>query len=217
MSACRIGIVEDHTVVITGLRQLLADEPDLEVVAAAPTVGELLDSATGIDMAILDLRLPDGSSPAANVADLGAAGIAKVLVFTSGEEPYLVRTAARAGVLGVINKAERDAVIIDAIRTTCRGEMVRSLDWAMAVDGDTEFAAAQLSPRQREVLSLYASGESAAHVAALTELSVDTVNDYLGRIRQKYAEVGRPASTKTDLYRRALEDGWLPFPRRRRR
>ena len=138
-------------------------------------------------------------------------------MFTSGEEPYLVRTAARAGVLGVINKAERDSVIIDAIRTTSRGEMVGSLDWAMAVDSDGEFTAAALSPRQREVLGLYASGESAARVASLTNLSTDTVNDYLGRIRQKYAEVGRPASTKTDLYRRALEDGWLPFPRRRRK
>ena len=67
------------------------------------------------------------------------------------------------------------------------------------------------------MLGLYASGESAARVASLTNLSTDTVNDYLGRIRQKYAEVGRPASTKTDLYRRALEDGWLPFPRRRRK
>ncbi len=217
MTACRIGIVEDHTVVITGLRQILEAEPDLDIVAAAPTVAELLDLEIDVDMAILDLRLPDGSSPAANVTDLHAAGITKVLVFTSGEEPYLVRTAARAGVLGVINKAERDSVIIDAIRTTSRGEMVGSLDWAMAVDSDGEFTAAALSPRQREVLSLYASGESAARVASLTNLSTDTVNDYLGRIRQKYAEVGRPASTKTDLYRRALEDGWLPFPRRRRK
>ena len=87
MTACRIGIVEDHTVVITGLRQILEAEPDLDIVAAAPTVAELLDLEIDVDMAILDLRLPDGSSPAANVTDLHAAGITKVLVFTSGEEP----------------------------------------------------------------------------------------------------------------------------------
>ncbi|MFJ7624450.1 DNA-binding response regulator, partial [Rhodococcus erythropolis] len=42
-----------------------------------------------------------------------------------------------------------------------------------------------------------------------------TVNDYLQRIRQKYAAAGRPAPTKTDLYKRAVEDGVLPIPERR--
>lgn len=124
MTACRIGIVEDHTVVITGLRQILEAEPDLDIVAAAPTVAELLDLEIDVDMAILDLRLPDGSSPAANVTDLHAAGITKVPVFALRRGALPARTAARAGVLGVINKAERDSVIIDAIRTTSRGEMV---------------------------------------------------------------------------------------------
>ena len=64
--------------------------------------------------------------------------------------------------------------------------------------------------------SLYASGEPAARVAQLTGLTADTVNAYLARIRQKYAEAGRPARNKTELFKRALEDGWLPIPRRRR-
>lgn len=64
-----------------------------------------------------------------------------------------------------------------------------------------------LSERQREVLALYASGEKADRVARMTGLSVGTVNDYLRRIRTKYREAGRPAETKIDLYRRAVEDG----------
>ena len=212
----RIGIVEDHAVTIVGLRGILEPHPDMEIVAAAPTVAELLAITSDLDLAILDLRLPDGSSPAANVADLQAAGIANILVFTSGEEPYLVRTAAKAGVLGVVRKSEHDVVVVDAIRTALGGGMVGTMDWAIAIDSDPDFAAVHLSPRQREVLSLYASGESAARVASLSHLSTDTVNAYLARIRQKYAESGRPAPTKTDLYQRALEDGWLPFPRRKR-
>jgi DNA-binding NarL/FixJ family response regulator len=201
---------------VAGIRAVLAPYPELALVAAAPTVSGLLATATDLDLAILDLRLPDGSSPAANVADLAAGGIDNVLVFTSGEEPYLVRTAAKAGVLGVVRKSEHDSVLVAAVRQAAEGGVVGTMDWAMAIDGDAEFADVALSPRQREVLALYASGESAQRVASLSGLSPDTVNDYLSRIRQKYAASGRPAPTKTELYQRALEDGWLPFPRRRR-
>ncbi|MDN6258870.1 MAG: helix-turn-helix transcriptional regulator, partial [Corynebacterium sp.] len=63
-----------------------------------------------------------------------------------------------------------------------------------------------------EVLELYASGEPAKRVARLPGISQETVNDYLGRIRVKYQNAGRPAPTKTDLFRRAQEDGYLPGP-----
>ena len=64
------------------------------------------------------------------------------------------------------------------------------MDWAAAIDSDEAFVV-DLSPRQREVLELYASGESAARVAELTYLAVDTVNMYLDRIRLKYSNAGR--------------------------
>ncbi|WP_328439988.1 response regulator transcription factor [Nocardia puris] len=212
----RIGVVEDHRVTIAGLRQILAGEADLEIVADAPSVAELLAVTDQLDLVILDLRLPDGSSPIANVERLRRAGI-EALVFTSGDEPYLVRAAARAGVLGVVRKSERDDVVAAAVRSAARGEPTPTMDWAAAIDSDDKLADVGLSPRQREVLALYASGEPAARVARLAGLSEDTVNAYLSRIRQKYAEAGRPARSKTDLYKRALEDGWLPIPRLSRR
>ncbi len=95
-----------------------------------------------------------------------------------------------------------------------RGRQVASTEWAAAIDGDPELDDVGLSPRQLEVLELYASGEKLDRVARLTGLAPQTVNDYLQRIRQKYAEAGRPAPTKTDLYKRAVEDGWLPMPER---
>ncbi|WP_181063640.1 response regulator [Nocardia nova] len=211
----RIGIVEDHQVTIVGLRQILACEPSITITAAAPSVPELLAITTELDLVVLDLRLPDGSSPATNIEQLRSAGI-ETLVFTSGDEPFLVRAAARAGVLGVVRKSEHDEVVAGAVRDAAAGKQVPTSDWAAAIDSDSEFAAVSLSPRQRDVLALYASGESAARVAKLTNLTEDTVNAYLGRIRQKYAEAGRPSRTKTDLLKRALEDGWLPIPRRRR-
>ncbi|GCE39586.1 putative transcription regulator [Rhodococcus wratislaviensis] len=209
----RVGIVEDHESVVIGISAMLSDESDLELVATAPTVTELLALTTDLDLAVLDLRLADGSSPKSNVEALREVGI-ETLVFTGAENPFLVRSAARAGVLGVVRKSESRQTVIDAIRTAAGGGQVVTTEWAAAIDGDPGLLDVGLSPRQREVLELYASGEKAARVARLTGLAPQTVNDYLQRIRQKYAEVGRPAPTKTDLYKRALEDGWLPIPER---
>ncbi|CRK50721.1 NarL family two-component response regulator [Rhodococcus sp. RD6.2] len=209
----RIGIVEDHESVVMGLEAMLADQPDLTIVASAPTVPDLLAVGAEFDVVILDLRLADGSSPKSNVEQLRSVGV-EALVFTSAEDPYLVRLAAKAGVLGVLRKSEPTATVIAAITAAANGEQVVTTEWAAAIDGDPGLQDVGLSPRQRDVLALYASGEKAARVASLTGLAPHTVNDYLGRIRAKYAEAGRPARTKTDLYKRAVEDGWLPIPTR---
>lgn len=207
----RIGLVEDHESVALGLRAMLVGEPDLELTAWAPTVGELLAAEADFDLVVLDLRLADGTSPKANVEALRDAGF-EALVFTGGENPYLVRSAARAGVLGVIRKSEPASKVVEALRVAASGGHVMTTDWAAAIDADPDLPDVGLSPRQREVLALYASGEKVARVARLTGLAEQTVNDYLNRIRRKYAEAGRPAPTKTDLYKRAVEDGWLPIP-----
>ncbi|CCQ14076.1 putative two-component system response regulator [Rhodococcus sp. AW25M09] len=207
----RIGLVEDHESVALGLQAMLTDEPDLELVSFAATVGELLDRPQTLDLVVLDLRLGDGSSPRSNVEQLHAAG-ARVLVYTGAENAFLVRSAARAGVLGVVRKSAPASAIVSAIRRAASGGQVVTTDWAAAIDGDPQLPDVGLSPRQREVLALYASGEKAGRVARLAGLSEQTVNDYLVRIRNKYAEAGRPAPTKTDLYKRAVEDGWLPMP-----
>ena len=207
----RIGLVEDHESVALGLKAMLADEPDLELVSTAATVAELLAQQQTLDLVVLDLRLGDGSSPRSNVEQLHAAG-ERVLVYTGAENAFLVRSAARAGVLGVVRKSAPAAAIVSAIRRAASGGQVVTTDWAAAIDGDPQLPDVGLSPRQREVLALYASGEKAGRVARLAGLSEQTVNDYLVRIRNKYAEAGRPAPTKTDLYKRAVEDGWLPMP-----
>lgn len=209
----RIGLVEDHESVALGFAAMLADQSDIELVCTATTVGGLLAQCTELDLAVLDLRLSDGSSPKSNVEQLRAAGL-ETLVFTGAENPYLLRSAARAGVLGVVRKSEPSAVVVDAIRVAASGGQVASTEWAAAIDGDPELVDVGLSPRQLEVLELYASGEKLDRVAKLTNLAPQTVSDYLQRIRQKYVEAGRPAPTKTDLYKRAVEDGWLPIPER---
>ncbi len=209
----RVGLVEDHESVALGLTSMLAPEPDLDLVITAGTVAELLSAAPELDLVVLDLRLADGSAPEDNVRALREGGH-EVLVFTGADNPFLVRAAARAGVLGVVRKSEDVQTVVSAVRSAASGEQVVTTDWAAAIDGDPQLPDVGLSPRQQEVLTLYASGEKASRVARMTGLSEQTVNDYLGRIRQKYADAGRPAPTKTDLYKRAVEDGWLPVPER---
>ncbi|MFI9510180.1 response regulator [Nocardia sp. NPDC052566] len=212
----RIGLVEDHESVAIGLAAMLAPEADLDLVLTAGTVPELLaaaDNEPQLDLVVLDLRLADGSAPDDNVRALRDRGI-EVLVFTGADNAFMVRAAAKAGVLGVVRKSEDMPTVVAAVRRAASGEQVVTTDWAAAIDGDPQLSDVGLSPRQEEVLTLYASGEKASRVARLTGLSEQTVNDYLGRIRQKYADAGRPAPTKTDLYKRAVEDGWLPVPER---
>lgn len=215
MSDKRIGIVEDHESMVLGVRAMLDTHPDLSLTAASDTVAGLLERDQQLDLVLLDLRLADGSSPTANIDALHAAGHA-VLVYTGAENPYLVRLAAKQGVLGIVRKSAPVELVVEAIAAAADGQPVITTEWAAAIDGDPDLDAVDLSPRQQEVLSLYASGEKADRVARLTGLSTETVNDYVGRIRAKYAAAGRPAGTKVDLYRRAVEDGLLPIPERDR-
>lgn len=197
-----------------GLRAVLGDQQDLQFAAGAATVPELLGTTRELDLVILDLRLGDDSSPQVNVGLLCDAGI-PVIAYTSGDEPYLVRLAASAGVKAVLRKNVDDGVLLGAVRAVLAGKESPTVDWAAAIDADEGFV--DLPPQLRRVLELLASGESTAGVAKSMSLSPDTVGDYVGRIRSKYAAVGRPAPTRQHLVFRAIEDGWLPIPRRLRR
>ncbi len=207
----RLAHVDDHETVQLGLGALLEGEPDLRLVVSGGSVDDIADRLHEVDLVVLDLRLSDGSSVTDNVERLRDGGV-DVVAFTAADDPAELRTASRAGVLAVIRKSEDRATILDALRRAGAGEVVATTEWAAALDGDPELASARLSPKEREVLALYASGDKSAAVAARTGLSVPTVAEYIRRIRVKYAIAGRPAHTKIDLYKRAVEDGVLPGP-----
>lgn len=210
----RIGVVDDHPSIRTGLQATLSAHPDLQFVAGAATVPELLKKTRDLDLVILDLRLEDGSTPQDNVTALQEIGVPAV-AYTSGDEPYLVRSAASAGVRAVLRKNVPEEDLLTALRAALAGREAPTVDWAAAIDADEDFV--DLPPQLRRVLELLAVGESTTSVARSMDLSAETVADYVGRIRRKYAEVGRPAPTRQHLVLRAIEDGWLPIPRRLRR
>ncbi|MGB4136735.1 MAG: response regulator transcription factor [Microbacterium sp.] len=207
--AIRVGIVDDHPATALGTAAILNAQPDIRTVASAATARELVERRQSLDVVLLDLSLGDGTSPTGNIRTL-AATRAQILAYTAGDRPPLIREAARAGVIGMIRKSERGDAIVQAVRRAARGIVVAQTEWAAALDSDPDLTRAGLTDREGQVLMLYASGETADRVAESLGISVETVTDHVRRIRGKYAAVGRPASTKIDLFRRAQEDGYLP-------
>ncbi len=110
----------------------------------------------------------------------------------------------------MIPKSSATQTVMAAVATVARGDVLNNLEWATAIDADRDFAKAQLGRRERDVLHLYASGLPLKLVAQQLGIANSTAREYLDRIRVKYVEVGRPAPTKVDLLRRAVEDGILP-------
>lgn len=207
----RLAHVDDHETVQLGLASLVAGHDDLELVISATTIDPVLPLVPTLDLVILDIRLSDGSTVDHNLAALHRAG-ARVLAFTAADNPADLRAASRSGVLGVVRKSDTSSAIIEAIRAAAHGAAVATTEWAAALDADPLLASAGLSPKEREVLALYAAGEKTVTVAHRAGLSASTVAEYVRRIRYKYALAGRPAHTKVDLYKRAVEDGILPSP-----
>lgn len=213
--AWRVGYVEDHTLTAEGLAKIVGDAPDLQWGGSAPTVDALLNLDGDFDVVVLDLWLADGSTPQQNVEKLNSRGI-PVLIYTSGEHADLLRSAARAEVLGTLRKKAPVPVVLDAIRSVAQGEEVLAEDWAAALDADPDLPLARLSPQEEQVLTLVASGQDDRGVARRLNIKPETVKVYIKRIRLKYAEIGRTAPSRVDLAVRAIEDGHRAIHRRRR-
>ncbi|WP_336922475.1 response regulator transcription factor [Aquipuribacter sp. SD81] len=210
-----VAAVDDHVPVRRGLAAMLDDAPGITVAATADSVTALLaatDGLTGVDVVLLDLHLDDGSRPAANVAVLVAAG-ADVLVYSSLTDPGLLREALVAGALGVVHKGQDADVLVAAVRDAAAGQPLLTTEWAATLDAARGSGRPALSERETEALSLYASGLPMKSAARRMDISLGSFREYLLRVRRKYADVDRPATTKLDLYHRAVEDGYVATPR----
>ncbi len=211
-------LVDDHDAVRFGIRRALS-HPEA---AGMRVVGEARDAAalrslvvsTPCDVVILDLALGDGSDPAESIAWLADQSI-KVMVYSVGDDPYLVRRALAAGVHGLSRKSEPILTTIRTLREVADGQLMISDDILAAIDGDADFVEARLSAREAEVLVMYVSGFDLTRISQQLFLTENSAKEYLRRIRVKYNLLDRPAGTKVDLLRRAVEDGLIePVVRR---
>lgn len=203
-----VALIDDHESVRLGLEAACARDSQTVVFSGSTVVSYLewrkASTAAPADVVVLDLTLGDGTTVTENVRSLVNDG-ASVVIHSVADRPAAVREALSAGAAGVVSKSSALDDVLDAIRTVAQGEALNNVEWASAVDGDRAFADAQLATREREVL--YATGLPLKAVAERLGVAYSTAKENITRIRVKYVEVGRPAPTKVDLLRRAMEDG----------
>jgi DNA-binding NarL/FixJ family response regulator len=202
-------IVDDHEAIRLALATV-CDQNNFKLLASTESVAEALNLCSGKlpDVAVLDLSLSDGSKVEENVKHLVEKGIA-VLVFSIADKAHLVRDALKAGAAALVPKSHSMSELVETIRMAATGMLVNNLQTTAAIDADQEFTSAKLSPREQEVLFLYASGLALKQVAYSLNITVSTAKEHIDRVRNKYATIGRPAVNKTELLLRAIEDGLI--------
>jgi len=205
----QIGLVDDHTMFLDGLKRCLAEhEPEVHVAAVATSWAQFVTHPRfPVDVVVLDLDLRDGVPPHVKIANARAAG-SEVVVVSSFAESRHVRAALAAGAQGYVPKTDATEQVYRSIAAAARGE--RYLTPALAtLLLDTPDLAPELSRQELRALTLYASGLPLKSVARQLDVGYETAKSYLDRVREKYAQVGRGARTKLELRDRAIEDGLI--------
>ena len=212
----RVILADDHTLLRKGLRALLRNEPDIEVVAEAADGGEAVRACQRLtpDVIVMDLSMPgvDGLQATAQIRDLGLP--TRVLVLTMhNEEEYLLRVL-EAGGAGYVLKQSADTELVHAIRAVNRGDaflypsgvrmlLQNYLKGTRASEGEQEPRPA-LSEREAEVLRLTAEGYSNQEIGHQLYISPKTVDTYRQRIMEKLG-----LHHRSELVRYALNRGLL--------
>ncbi|WP_127475403.1 response regulator transcription factor [Microbacterium sulfonylureivorans] len=194
----RVALADDHQLVRAGFGALLNSEPDIEVVAEASGGQELLRAIreTPVDVALLDIRMPDGDGlwlTEQIAADPSLAAVRVVIVTTFELDEYVSR-AILAGASGFLVKDTEPADLIRAVRAVAAGDALlspgvtrRLLDRAavgMRESPDPELLAA-LTDREVDVLRLVAEGLTNDEIGARLHLSPLTAKTHVSRIMQK--------------------------------
>jgi two-component system, NarL family, response regulator NreC len=207
----RVLVVDDHAVVRSGIRSLLAAEPDLEVVAEASNARDAIFEARARqpDVILLDVVMPGESGIEVLPRLKKEAPDAKVLVLSMQDDPRYVREAFAQGANGYVLKEAADAEVVGAVREIAAGgEYVHPALGARMVAAEAQARAAAaadpLSEREREVLRLLALGHTNQEIAKQLYISVRTAETHRAHIMQKLG-----LSTRAELVRHAIAHGLL--------
>ncbi|MCK8475674.1 response regulator transcription factor [Microbacterium aurugineum] len=204
----RVGIIENQPALVLGITVLVNAQPDMTFVGAGRSVRELLSAGTTPDVVLVDPAIADSQAQVASVTTLLSRGIG-VLIFTDGVHARHPSELPEPGGVETVRKTDPLHRVIAGIRAAHRSRSGRPSVGAETRD-PASVPEVSLSPREEEVLELYATGATAAQVAQALGITRNTVVDHIKRIRLKYIAAGRPAFTKVDLFRRAVEDGLAP-------
>lgn len=205
----RVLIVDDHRVVADGLRLVLGEYPDLEVVGIAGDglTALRLASATPPDVVLVDYRLPDmtGVDLAARLRT-SVPGL-RVLFLSMVMSAALIREAVRAGARGYLVKTQPAEELVDAVRRAAAGEMLISastlVDLVVGTDEGAQLLD-RLTPRDHDVLRLLAEGLDNRAIAARLGIGYVTVRSHVRNLSSKLG-----AHSKLEIVARAAELGLI--------
>src|SRR5947208_1905144 len=204
-------VVDDHTLVRSGLRLLLEGETDVTVDDEAGDAEQAIRLARlhKPDVVLLDVVMPGRSGLDAAPDLLAAAPKAKILVLSMQDDPSYVRQAFSAGASGYLLKEAADDELVQAVREVASGgRYVHPALGARLAAAEAEARARAeadpLSEREREVLRLLALGHTNQETAKLLFISVRTAETHRAHVMQKLR-----LSTRAELVRHALKQGLL--------
>jgi len=208
----RLAILDDHEVLLDSLSSwIAANAPDFDLVLSASTWLELVHSDNfPTDLVFLDFQLKEAVSIEARVRTCRAAG-AKVIVLSSLDTRESQERALDAGAAAFLSKTLPMHEVMDAARAIMGVDVdpAPKRDWRPLPVGATVQSRPKLSAGEVVAFKLYVSGFSTVEVAEQMNVQYETAKTYLRRVREKYAKANRPASKKSELIRRAAEDGYL--------
>jgi DNA-binding NarL/FixJ family response regulator len=195
MAALRILLADDHTVVRQGLRKVLEERPEWQVVAEA---GDGRDAVRLVeqhkpDVAVLDVAMPLLNGIEATRQITKRAPQTKVLVLSMYPDEAYVTQMLKAGATGYLLKDSADVDLLEAVQAVSQGKSffspavarLMSDDYARQRGGNAVDRYESLSEREREIFQLVAEGKTNKEIAALLFISPSTVETHRARIMEK--------------------------------
>ena len=206
----RLLLVDDHVLLRHGTRALLAEAPEIEVVAETGQGREALDLARRIapDVVVLEIRLQDMSGVEVARSLRQDFPEVKVLILSAYHTEQYVRVLFAVGVHGYLLKNASGRELVEGVLAVCRGETVLSSEVSAQLAGRTRHsglaASGGLSDREREVLGLVALGASNKEIATELGIGTRTVETH---VSSAMAKLG--ARSRTEAINLAVQRGVL--------
>lgn len=207
----KVFIVEDHELMRVALREALASESWIKVVGEAATVAEAARRIPmiGPDVALLDLRLPDGNGIELCREVKSRLETVRCLIVTQHSDEEALMDSVIAGAAGYVTKDIPIDQLIDAVRRVAAGESLLSAESVQAAMKRLQAAAGRddktsdLTAKESEVLTLIGEGLSNREIAGRLFLAEQTVKNYVSRILAKLGMKGR---TELALFSARISD-----------
>ena len=212
MIKIRIGIVDDHSIVRSGLRQYFEDESDLQVVGEAASGGEAIDLVrkTEMDVLLMDLSMPGQTGIDALAMIRAKAPDVAILILSGYPEEHYALNLIRQGASGYLSKQCEPSEIVAAIRTVAQGRRhitpaVAELLAQQLTRPDAGLPHEQLSEREFQVFVRLSKGETVGDIAEGLSISVKTVSTYRTRIMEKMGLTSNSSLTYYALKNKVID------------